>query len=36
MCSRREGETVARLGEVIAQPADGSRVVYDGKLDLGR
>jgi len=33
---RREGETVARLGTVIAQPADGSRVVYDGKLDLGR
>ena len=33
---RREGETVARLGAVIAPPADGSRVVYDGKLDLGR
>jgi phosphoribosylformylglycinamidine cyclo-ligase len=33
---RREGETVAQLGAVIAQPADGSRVVYDGKLDLGR
>ena len=33
---RREGETVTRLGEVIGQPADGARVVYDGKLDLGR
>jgi phosphoribosylformylglycinamidine cyclo-ligase len=33
---RREGETVTRVGEIIGQPADGARVVYDGKLDLGR
>jgi phosphoribosylformylglycinamidine cyclo-ligase len=31
---RREGETVARLGEVVAAAADGPRVIYDGHLDL--
>jgi phosphoribosylformylglycinamidine cyclo-ligase len=33
---RREGETVTRLGAVIAQAAGGPRVVYDGALDLAR
>jgi phosphoribosylformylglycinamidine cyclo-ligase len=33
---RREGESVTRLGAVIAQAADGPRVAYDGALDLAR
>jgi len=33
---RREGETVTRLGEVIAQAAGAPRVVYHGALDLAR
>jgi phosphoribosylformylglycinamidine cyclo-ligase len=32
---RREGESVTRLGEVVAQTAGATRVVYDGALDLG-
>jgi len=32
----REGETVTRLGEVIAQAAGAPRVVYHGVLDLAR
>jgi len=31
---RREGETVARLGDVIAAQGDAPRVVYDGHLAL--
>jgi phosphoribosylformylglycinamidine cyclo-ligase len=33
---RREGESVTRLGAVIAQAAGGPRVAYDGALDLAR
>ena len=33
---RREGESVTRLGEVIARPTTAPRVVYDGALDLAR
>jgi phosphoribosylformylglycinamidine cyclo-ligase len=30
----REGEQVARLGEIVSAPADAPRVIYDGHLDL--
>lgn len=30
----REGESVTRLGEVVAAPADAPRVIYDGHLAL--